>query len=112
MTGQVHLARGDPQRALEGLVRGLLTDPHHAADVVPSVQVPLVLPAGRVRQVDALPDPVHHPGGVNAAEAAAGVGLVDGGGRRSEALCKDSSLLIWRDEVRGQKGARRAHLAP
>lgn len=88
---QIHLARAYPQRALEGLAHVPPLDPHLAADVVPPVRDRVLLPARRLRQVSVAPGPVDHPSGVNAAEAAAGVGLVDGGFHRLDAIWKDGS---------------------
>lgn len=87
---QIHLARRYPQRALEGLAHVRLLDPHHAADVVPAVR-DRVLPAGQLNQASVPPGPVDDPSGVNATEAAAGVGLVDGGFHRLDAICNDGS---------------------
>lgn len=87
----IHLARRCPQRALERLAHVPPLDLHPAANVEPPVRDRVFLPAGQLCQVSNPPGPVDDPSGVNAAEAAAGVGLVDGGFHRLDAICKDGS---------------------
>ena len=86
--GQIHLVRRQPQRALEGLAYVLPLVFHPAADIVPPVRERLFLPSGQLRQVSFSPGPVDDPGGVNAAEAAAGVALDERGVHSLDAIWK------------------------